>query len=137
MKVTSSILTLTAGAIFGIAFALSCGNGSPHVVDASDAAACTCPAAEPPLSGRIVEMDARYVIPANSVHQTHGSAACTFGPSSGIPLNGGCTADLPLNGSIVLEQSAPEGVGWVCSWSNPSNVDVSVHALVRCLMPAQ
>lgn len=135
MRPAGPILMLTFGVAIGITFTLSCEQDNPSRADAADASMCNCPPAEPPIFGRVVEVKANYVIPANT-HGTHGEI-CP-GVSPGIVLNGGCTAEPPQpNGSIVLEQSAPDADGWDCSWNNPSFVDVPVHVIVRCLMPAQ
>ncbi|TMQ04841.1 MAG: hypothetical protein E6J90_23315 [Deltaproteobacteria bacterium] len=137
MKLVNYAILIGTGVIIGIVLVLSCGDNSPRKADAAVDAACNCPPAEVPLSGRIVETSEQFVIPANSAHQKNGSRVCASGPVDGIVLNGGCTANIPLNGNIILEQSAPEGLGWMCSWSNPSNVDVPVHVIMRCLMPAK
>lgn len=132
MKFANTVFALGTGIAIGIALVLSCGDGSPRSADAADAS-CNCPAAESPIAGRIMEVTASYIIPANSMHQ-HQGVACPI-PDPGIVLNGGCTADIPLNGSLVLEESAPGGIGWGCTWNNPSNVDVPVHLVVHCLKP--
>jgi hypothetical protein len=136
MRLSNSIFIFGLGIAIGISLVLSCGDDSPRRVDAADAPMCDCPAAEPPIAARIMETKLDDVIPANATHRIRG-VTCPGVPPA-MALNGGCTADIPVNGSIVLEQSAPgEGIGWLCSWSNPSNVDVPVHAIVRCLKPAQ
>jgi hypothetical protein len=135
MKLATSIFMLGFGIIIGITLVLSCGDDNPRRVDAADAPMCDCPAAEPPIASRVKAIITSDVIPHNTAHIAQ-SSACPLVPA-GIVLNGGCTADLPPLGNIVLEQSNPGPNGWECSWSNPSNVDVPVHVIVRCLMAPQ
>lgn len=134
MKVTRSILTLIAGAVIGITLVLSCSDSSPKRVDAGDAATCSCPPAESPIANRVVEKTNFLTVPANTIEQST-SVSC---PLDAVVLSGGCGALEGQEPNIIVEQSYPDGIGWVCSWRNPStNVDVIVRAIVRCLMPAQ
>lgn len=135
MRLATPICMVGFGLVLGVTLVLSCGDDSPKKVDAADAM-CTCPAAEPPIPDRVKEVKTNEVIPSHATHVIH-SAACPPIPAQGLVLNGGCTADLPALGSIVLEQSDPGANGWGCAWSNPSDVDVPVHVIVHCLMPAQ
>ena len=132
MRPANSVLTLIAGALGGVAFVLSCGDDSPKHVDAGDAGACSCPAAEPPIASRIMEVVGVRDVPANSMQQSHG-VGC---PPDAIVLTGGCDGGEGQVPDIILEQSAPGTGGWHCSWRNPSNAIIPVRAIVHCLMPA-
>jgi hypothetical protein len=134
MRIVRSIIMLGSGAFIGIAFVLSCGDGSPKAADAADGVACNCPAAEPPIPARVMEIRTDDVVQKNSMHVRIG-ASCPGVPQQAMTLTGGCTADFPAQGSLNLEESAPGGIGWGCTWSNASNVDVPVHVIVRCLVP--
>ena len=136
MKLASSILVLVSGVVIGITLVLSCGDGSPRPADAADGGTCTCPAAEPPIPSRVMEVKVDETVPANTNHVSH-SVACPTIPSQSTVLSGGCTAIITTPEAVILEQSAPVGVGWLCSWSNPTNADIQVTLIVRCLVPAQ
>jgi hypothetical protein len=136
MKSINSFVTLITGIAIGVILVLSCSDNSPHKADAADAATCSCPSAEAPIADRIVEIANNYIVPANSMQQAN-SVSCPFGPVPAIVLTGGCAASVGNVPNIILEQSAPGGIGWECSWRNPSNADIPVRAVVRCLMPAK
>jgi hypothetical protein len=131
MRSANSVLMLIVGAVGGVAFVLSCGDGLPRV-DAGDAGSCNCPAAEPPIASRIVERVAVLDVPANSMQQSN-AVGC---PPDAVVLTGGCDGGEGQVPNIILEQSAPGTGGWHCSWRNPSNASISVRAIVHCLMPA-
>ena len=133
MRFANSIFMLCTGAIIGVLLVLSCGDDSIRRADAGDAASCNCPAAEPPLASRIAEVIKPLTLPANSMDQVQ-SVAC---PLNALVFTGGCSANVGQLPNIILEQSYTEGIGWTCVWRNPSNADVPVRAIVRCLMPAQ
>jgi hypothetical protein len=135
MHLARTTLLLVSGAVAGIALVLSCGDGSPRSVDAADGGTCTCPAAEPPLAGRIVQVEEMTTIPAND--EAGGGAAC---PSGAIMLSGGCANLLGQTSQILVEESlpGPEGSsiqGWNCRWRNPSNTPIQVRGIARCLKP--
>ena len=125
------ILLVAAGAVLGISFVLSCGN-SPTTADAADA--CNCPAAEPPLAGRIVSVDTHLVLPAQSV--SPGVAQCAPGA---ILLGGSCGQDTNTvaEKDLVLLEAKADGLVWQCSWSNGTAVERPVIISARCLNPAQ
>ena len=132
-KLVNSILMLIVGMVFGIGFVLSCGDDSPRRVDAGDAGACNCPPAEAPIASRIMVVERPFVIPANTTQQSEG-VACPF---NSVVLSGGCAAAAGAEPNIILEQDIPGANGWGCSFRNLSNADVSVRAIVRCLVAAQ
>lgn len=135
MKYAHPIAMLTCGIAAGIGFVLSCGNSGPRQVDAADAPTCMCPTAEPPVPSRVVEKKVEEIVPKNTPHISFG-AACPIVPAQSIVLNGGCMANIPQQGAVSLQQSFPDSQGWACGWSNPSDVDVPVTIIVRCLVPA-
>jgi len=128
MQISRSIPLLVAGAIAGVAFVLSCGDDSPH---RADAAVCDCPAAEPPLADRIVQVERPATVLALDVGA--GGAVC---PPGAIALGGGCAAAVGTVPQIILEQSLPGTTTWDCVWRNPTNAPIEVRAIVRCLKPA-
>jgi hypothetical protein len=131
MKLAIPALIFGTGIFTGILFVLSCSDSSPRHADAADAA-CNCPAAEPPItSARIVQIEASFTIPANTSQSPH-SVIC---PQNGIAVSGGCAANAGQLPKILLEQSIPGDTGWACSWSNTTNADIPVRAIVRCLVP--
>jgi hypothetical protein len=130
MRLARTTLLFVSGAVAGIALVLSCGDGSPRAVDAADGGACNCPAAEPPLAGRIVEVEQMTTIPA--LDEGVGGAVC---PSGAIVLSGGCANLLGQTSQILVEETSPGDIGWNCNWRNPSNAPIQVRSIVRCLKP--
>ena len=123
------IIALT-GAALACALILSCGNDSPG--DA-DAATCDCPAAEPPLAGRIVRVSETVALAAQDSGGTN--ASCATGATL---LGGGC--DLQTgNDRITVSYASPDGGGaeaWNCGWNNPTTTANTGIATAICLMPA-
>lgn len=136
MKTSNTILVLVAGFVCGVAFVMSCGDQtSPPVVDA-DAARCDCPAAEPPLAGRIVRVTSELAVPAMAVLGP--SAVCAPGT---ILLSGGCLArstdpKYVLNSSYPAPEGDPNPIGWACDFYNGTAAPVTSTAFVTCLKPA-
>jgi hypothetical protein len=132
MHVTPSIGSLTMGMLIGICLVLSCGDDSPGNVDA---AACDCPAAEPPLAGRIMVVDQTQIIPGNS--RGGQGAGC---PQGSLRLSGSCTTpDINPLRDITLEQSgfySDTPRSWTCLFKNNEATPVTIKASVVCLIPA-
>jgi hypothetical protein len=136
MKASQFILVFCMGIAVGVVFLFSCGDNGPAPVHAADAGTCDCPAAEPPLAGRILNSQMQFTLLPNSPQQRHG-LGCPGGPVSGTVISGGCTAMLGTNIDVILEESYPDDQGWNCIWNNTSNTEVTVKVVVRCLMPVQ
>jgi len=129
---------LIAGTLGTIAFMLSCGGGGTKLADANndgsnDATMCDCAVAEPPIAPRVMEAKKDLVIPANT--PSAGQSVVCPGVSGGIVLSGGCSGN--INDDITLRESFPGPSGWGCTWSNNSNHEVTVTAIVNCLVPAK
>jgi len=123
------IIALT-GAALACALILSCGNDSPG--DA-DAATCDCPAAEPPLAGRIVRVTETVALAAQDTGGI--SADC----AAGATLVGGGCALQTIDDKIMVTYASPALDGaerWTCSWNNPSTTANTGVATAICLMPA-
>ena len=143
MHVAKSILLLLSGATAGIAFVISCGDnwhlGADAAIDApkiADAApVCDCPAAEPPLAGRIEVFSSLRVIPGNDT--TTQSRACPVGSHA---ISGSCTTDFinPIR-DVTLQQSGIFDVpptAWNCMFRNNEATPVTIRVSVVCLKPA-
>src|SRR5262249_18046607 len=106
-----SFVLVVSGAALGIALILSCGHPSPNA-DAADQ--CTCPAAEPPLAGRVVQVTQEVTVPANDF-QVAGAHCAT---AAATLLGGGCrgtTVDhLGEDGPLTAAEGAP---GWYCRFN--------------------
>lgn len=128
------LLLLVTGALFGFVLLLSCDGDSPSDADAG----CNCPAAEPPMLGRIQDFERSTTLPPANMEPTYGKkAGGSECPPGGILLTGGCAAAVGTVPDIVIEQSLPAGSnGWSCGWKNLSNEPVVVRGIARCLMPA-
>jgi hypothetical protein len=132
MRVTSSLVSLVAGIFGGVLLMLSCGDDSPGKVDA---ATCACPAAEPPIAGRIMVVDQIQTIAANS--RGGQSARCSEGA---LRLSGSCTtATINPGRDVTLEQSgfyqASDLEAWNCEFKNNEAAPVTIKASVTCLLP--
>jgi hypothetical protein len=133
MKPTNLVVSSLAGAAFAAALVIACSDDSPS--DA-DAAVCDCPAAEPPLQGRITVVVAPVTIPANAAAGT--AAQC---PQGATLLGGGCR--LPNDDAAVLLseggplRTVPTQPGYDCYWVSTSATARMGEAEAICLMPAQ
>ena len=125
-------LVLCAGAALGIALMLSCGH-SPQTADAADV--CNCPAAEPPLDGRIVTGTTTTPVPEQAL--TSFSARCPTGAT--IVLGGSCRLATTQRG-VNLQESGihnpTDGAAWDCVWDNTTGSQMTATATVTCLKPA-
>ena len=132
MRSPTHLATLGAGLFAGIVLVLSCSDDSPGH---ADAASCDCPAAEPPLSGRITVVNQTQVIAANA--RGGQGASC---PSGALLLSGSCTTETinPLR-DVTLEQSGffMQENSWQCWFKNNEAAPVTIKASVRCLVPTQ
>lgn len=136
-KFVPMTFTLAVGAAFGVAFVLSCSDGSHKV----DAGTCDCPASEPPLAGRFVTVTSGPTVTI-APGAIDGGAAITC-PVGSQFLSGSCTTSVlnPLPADLVLMESGffndPPSIptGWTCVFQNKGNTAVTVTARALCLMP--
>jgi len=132
---TKTILIALAGAAVACALILSCGGDDQSGSDAQAADAqtsCDCPAAEPPLSGRIVRVTETVPL---AVQDTGGvSSICDTGATL---LGGGCGLQTG-DDRIFISLSTPGGspASWACRWNNPTTDANTGIATAICLMPA-
>lgn len=132
MKTTGFVLVV----IIGMALVVSCADDSPGSADASN---CSCPAAEPPLAGRVKFVTESGVVQPDSSTAAR-SAIC---PEGALVLGGGCE-NLPKGNirNVTLRLSAPlvrdNGAidGWTCVYFNNEAEPVEIQTSVACLMPA-
>lgn len=131
MTMSRSIIQIVAGAAFGVVAVLSCTDSPRH----SDAAACDCPASEPPIAGRVVVFEGQ---PRTVAAGQQSSVAVQCMPGMQF-VSGSCTAGDPT----VLEDITVQQFGfnkttfsWSCVFKNNKAVPVDVKALVMCLKPA-
>lgn len=125
-------LLVVTGAALGIGLILACGDDSP--TDA-DAAVCDCPAAEPPLAGRIILSD-ESTSPIPALGSTSQSNEC---PTGATLLSGSCLLET-IDNEVTLSQSGFEvfdDTVWVCRWNNPTSQANVGKVRVICLMPAE
>src|ERR1044071_6614012 len=127
MPLARTTLLVVSGAVAGIALVLSCSDGSPRPVDAADGGTCTCPAAEPPIAGRIVQVENMKTITA--LGEDVQDVLC---PTGAIALSGGCANLAGQTSQILVEESLPGDTGWQCIWRNPSNAPIQVRVIARC-----
>lgn len=132
MKTSRLVAIMAASFTAGILFVVACSDDSPG--DA-DAAACDCPAAEPPLVGRIVPVTVIRSIPANGSDSV--VAVC---PSGATILGGGCRHE--NLGGMTLEEAGPDYVNptqpsYWCRWRSTAPQASMATAEAICLVPAQ
>jgi len=138
----SPVLVL-AGAALGVTLVWACGDDAPPVDAAADAApVCDCPAAEPPLAGRIVVTTEGGTVTLSA----NGTATAATGcPSVDATLIGGScyvnSGDLGALGNVTLVRSGindPTAVGpsWECAWHSTNSTDLTVTVRAICLLPA-
>ena len=126
-----TLIIALGGAAIACALILSCGDDGPGTADAQTA--CDCPAAEPPLSGRIVRVTETVALAAQDIGTSGASCA------AGATLIGGGCALQTLDKRINLTYASPDVGGaetWACSWNNPTTDANTGIATAICLMPA-
>lgn len=130
MRAIPSAVRFVAGALAGVVLVLSCSDDSPGKVDAG---ACDCPAAEPPIAGRIMIVDTTQVIAPNGLGGT--DAGC---PQGARLLSGSCTTNaVNPRRDVTLQQSGfyTTEQGWTCEFKNNEATPVTIKASAICLMP--
>ena len=132
MSVRTWILAMSIGAIASAATVIACSDDSPG--DA-DAATCDCPAAEPPLTGRIMSRTRQEPIAA--MGNAAPVAVCNNGE---VILGGGCrlmTLDgrIALSSGGILRQAGTES--FECAFVSTSPAANTGIAEAICLAPAQ
>lgn len=131
MKKTTWLVTLLAGLGAGVSLVVACSDDSPG---AADAAVCDCPAAEPPLTGRITSV--RGMNPISAAGTGFASVDCPIGATV---LGGACEVmNLDAN-VLVMESRFTRGSqqGYQCSWSalNATASNTGIAEAI-CLVPA-
>lgn len=133
MKISHLFASTLAGACFATALIVACSDDSPS--DA-DAAVCDCPAAEPPLAGRITS-----VVSPTTVQPSTSNGAIASCPQGATLLGGGCRN---ITGDVNVatidagpRRDAPTMPAYTCTWVSTSANPVSVQAEAICLVPAQ
>lgn len=128
-------IVFLAGAAAATGLVLACSDDSPRP---ADAATCDCPAAEPPIAGRVTHVRGLDdTLPANSV--VNAIATC---PADSTLVGGWCdfvnVPGTPPQLALVKAGATPAIAGaWQCTWQNYNGGSATVHAEAVCLMPAQ
>ena len=131
MNIAPLPVLVATGIAVGGACLVSCSDDSPGQADA----ACGCPAAEPPLTGRIQR------VTDTSTMQANGDAVVTaLCPDGALIIGGGCATS--PEGSVydvVLRFSHQDdtGRGWICLFHNNQATAVDIRSSVYCLVPAR
>lgn len=124
-----TILAAISGAVLACALILSCSD-SPSGADAQET--CDCPAAEPPLTGRIVRVTQTVALPAQG--DAFIAANCAAG---GVLVGGGCATEV-ASSQIPLWRATPDEGGaevFSCGWTNSTTDANTGIATAICLMP--
>jgi len=139
MTTSKPLIILLAGTILGAGLVLACGDDQPPPADAAEV--CNCPAAEPPIPGRIVmEKETSTAIePRMTTFHSNGCPSGSFLLSGGCRLEGGITLgqDVTLSQSYLDQLSPnPDDRFWVCEWaSHTDDTDIKGFVQVTCLKP--
>lgn len=123
------VATVVSSALCGALLVLACSDDSPG--DA-DAAACDCPAAEPPVPARI-----RWVTQdANVAPMSTGVAAASC-PAGAKLLGGGCSGSASDGFQILRTEPREAGniQGMSCTWRSTQAVAEMATATAICLVP--
>lgn len=131
MKNVSWLATLVTGAALGAVVVIACSDDSPGDADAGT---CECPAAEPPIAGRVARIRGTVAIDPNAVGVQ--GAIC---PAGATLLGGSCRL-MDGDPRIVLNDAGivnGGGQGYQCQWKSSSPVADTGIAEAICLMPAQ
>ena len=129
MKTSAIICLLLAGAAGGAAFVVGCSDDSPG--DA-DAAACDCPAAEPPLAGRIRRI--RITEAISPMGTASPGAVC---PTGSTVLGGSCRLMTGQQDIYLNQAGIDQDLAYLCRWKSMSVQPDTGIAEAICLMPAQ
>lgn len=132
MLTPKTLSTTLFGAVLGISLVLACGDDG-HDIDAAradDAATCDCPAAEPPITGRIMVRTSTVDIAANDVASN--LAACNSGEEM---LGGGCESLTALDDMTLVSSARDDAGSWKCTWRNANPVAQPTTAQAFCLVP--
>ena len=127
------LATFLMGAIGAVALVVACSDDSPG--DA-DAATCDCPAAEPPLAGRIAQVRGTDA-PVDPNGLGVATASC---PANAILMSGWCEYHSGGSAQAALVSSGPfpsQPQTWTCVWNNYNAGIGTVHAVAFCLTPPQ
>lgn len=102
----------------------------------ADAAGCTCPAAEPPLAGRIVQRSRLVTITAADGAGRHGfgqnGSPCLAGETL---LSGGCLLNELPSDELMLFESGYIDNAIRCGWISRSILAHTGTATAVCLSP--
>ena len=128
---TISFICLVAG----VALIVACADDSPGDVDAADApVSCDCPAAEPPLAGRITRVRSD-----NPLSPGGSGVSAAFCPIGAVALGGACEIQI-LDANVVLMSTSftvGDPHGYRCDWETVgATMPYTGTAEVVCLLPA-
>ena len=124
MKRTNCLLLLLS-----ITASAACSDDAP-AVDAS--VGCDCPAAEPPLDGRIITETGNGRVFVNSL--SFMGESC----DEGVLISGGCRLNVQAPEVVLSESGEGDvGEGWTCAWWNPTDTEYTGSVTIRCLVPAE
>lgn len=124
-------LSALRGAVLATALIVSCNDDSP--ADADAAAACECPAAEPPVPTRIMTIRGTD----GTVNANANGSAFAMCPAGAKFLSGGCVVDDPSVNDVQLWRfrKLDGQEGFECVWLSHHPASQTVHAEVTCLVP--
>jgi hypothetical protein len=133
-----SAALLVVGGVAGVALVVACDDDAALPdARAADAATCNCPAAEPPLAGRIIYVEQTKPVGTGGVTA---EADCGL---TGIALGGSCrlkqNSVIPIFGKLLAggsDLSNPDNSAYACGIPGLGDpIDDEVTATAVCLLP--
>lgn len=135
MKTPSWFVASIAGALIATTLILACGADDSSTDARADAGTCNCPAAEPPLAGRIVRVSDTLSVSTGGF-----SSVATLCPTGGTLLGGGCKLADNVSDPMfhfINAGTNGDGSGFACDWRNSNTFARDGIAEAFCLVPPQ
>jgi hypothetical protein len=135
-NIKSITIAFSLGGVFAAVLIASCGDKTSPA-DAADGGSCTCPASEPPLTGRFITVTGTMPAEtATSMLSTVVSATCPVGSQI---ISGSCTnaSSFELR-NVTVQQFGVTDLStrsWVCVFKNNTDQVFDVRATAICLKP--
>ena len=130
--------TVIASVSATFVFFFACSDDGGSLIDAAaDGGTCNCPAAEPPLAGRLTIVTTTRPDQGGTPDNVGVAAQC---PDNAELLGGGCNVTGPGSNTLTLYTSARPPTApytYGCRWNNPTGATVTIEAWASCLAPPQ
>lgn len=130
--------TVIASVSATFVFFFACSDDGGSLIDAAaDGGTCNCPAAEPPLAGRLTVVRTNLPDEGGTPGTVAIAAQC---PDNAELLGGGCGVLGAGEQTLTLYRStrtSESPFAYRCGWNNPTGATVTIEAWASCLAPPQ